>query len=155
MNKTIYLGSDHAGFKLKEKVKQWLDKEKIVYEDLGNNKFDINDDYPDYAVKVARKVSKNKSKGILLCGSAEGMCIAANKNKGIRAVNPSNAILARLSREHNDANVICLSGGGTLKPIEGLSFLKTKKLIKIFLNTKFSKAKRHTRRLNKIKRLER
>ncbi len=153
--KKIYLGADHAGFHLKEKIKLWLVKNKIAYEDLGNFKFDKNDDYPDYAKKVAQKVVKEKTKGILVCGSAEGMCIAANKIKGIRAVAPYSEKIVRLAREHNDANIICLSGGGMLKPMGSMSMIKVAKMINLFLKTAFSKAKRHQRRINKIKRLER
>ena len=153
--KKIYLGADHAGFKLKEKIKVWLVTNKIAYEDLGNFKLEKTDDYPDYAKKVAKEVVRNNSLGVLVCGSAEGMCIAANKIKGARAVNPHTSLLAKLSREHNDANIICLSGGGTIKPIPGTSFSNAKKMLEIFLNTKFSKAIRHKRRVNKIKKLER
>ena len=153
--KNIYLGADHAGFKLKEKIKLWLVKNQIAYEDLGNHKFDKNDDYPDYAAKVARRVVKEKTKGILFCGSAEGVCIAANKVKGARAVNPGDVIKTRFARDHEDANVLCLAGGETKKPQPGMSLGKSTKIIKAFLDTPFSKAKRHIRRLNKIKRMER
>lgn len=146
----VYIGSDHAGFELKEKIKKWLEKEKIKFQDMGNLKYDKSDDYPDYAAKVARAVakSKGKSRGILFCGSAEGVCIAANKVKGARAVNPATIKLALLSREHNDANIICLSGWFG-------SLATSKKMIKVFLNTKFSSAARHKRRVLKIKKLER
>ena len=153
--KKIYLGADHAGFHLKEKIKLWLVRNKIAYEDLGNHKFDKNDDYPDYAVKVAKRVVKEKTQGILLCGSAEGVCIAANKVKGVRAVNPYDAIKTKFARKHEDANILCVAGGGTKVPQPGTSLIKSAKLIKIFLNTPFSGAKRHQRRLNKIKKLER
>lgn len=150
----IYLGSDHAGFKLKEKVKCWLVKKKINFVDLGNVKLDKNDDYPDYAKKVAKAVVMNKSKGVLLCGSAEGMCIAANKVKGVRAVNPSNIVQTRLSRKHEDANILCLAGGKSKIPQPAMPFSTATRMIKIFLQTKFSKAARHKRRVNKIKRME-
>lgn len=147
MNQKIYLGSDHAGFELKEKIKHWLDKNNLAYEDLGNAVFDPDDDYPDYAGKVARKVVENKSLGILLCGSAQGMCIAANKIKGARAVIPFSLKEARLAREHNDANIICLSGWYT-------HFHRAAKMLEVFLAASFSKEPRHVRRLNKIRRLE-
>lgn len=152
--KKIYIGSDHAGFRLKEMITKWLKKNRIDYEDLGNLTYDINDDYPDYAAKVARKVARERTFGILLCGSAEGMCIAANKIKGVRAVNPSTPLLAKLSREHNNANVICLSGGGTLDPIPGQSLETATKMIKRFLDTPFSTESRHKRRVDKIVKLE-
>lgn len=154
MTKKIYLGADHAGFRLKEKIKSWLKVEKITFEDLGNLVYDKNDDYPDFAERVGRKVVKDKTKGILLCGSAEGICIAANKIKGVRAVNPQNILQAKLSRADNDANILCLAGGGMLKPIPGIPLAKAKEMILTFLRTPFSREQRHVRRLNKIKRLE-
>ena len=143
----VYLGSDHAGFKLKDKVKRWLNKNEIRYEDLGNTNYEKTDDYPDYALKVAKKVSKASSKtlGVLVCGSAQGMCIAANKVKGIRAVVPFSIKEAKLSKEHNNANIICLSGWYEKN---------TLRMLKIFLETKFSKETRHRRRVNKIKQIE-
>ncbi len=152
--KTIYLGSDHAGFALKEKVKAWLDKNRISYEDCGNLVLDKNDDYPDFAVAVGKNVVKFYSFGILFCGSAEGMCIAANKIKGVRAVNPPDILKAKLSREHNDANILCLGGGKTLQPQPGTSFATAKQMIRVFLTTPFSGAARHKRRLKKIIKLE-
>src|SRR3989338_9164341 len=106
----IYLGTDHAGFKLKEKIKRWLDAQNIAYEDLGNTIYDKKDDYPIYAERVAHAVAKGKSLGILVCGSAQGVSIAANKVPKIRAVVPFSVKEAKLSREHEDANIICLSG---------------------------------------------
>src|SRR3989344_2496426 len=88
MTKKIYLGADHAGFDLKEKIKVWLDLEKIAYDDCGNTAYNSDDDYPYFAEKVARKVVKNNGLGLLACGSAEGICMAANKLRGARAVNP-------------------------------------------------------------------
>lgn len=145
--KTIYLGADHAGFHLKEKIKQWLDKKHIPYEDVGNKKYDPVDDYPDFAVKVAQKVAKTKQLGILVCGSAQGMCIAANKIKGIRAAVPFSLKEARLAKEHNDANIICLSGWD-------MHFYKAMKMIEVFLRTPFSAEARHKRRVQKIMKLE-
>lgn len=152
--KTIYLGADHAGFDLKEKIKSWLEKKKISFIDCGNLIFDQDDDYPDFAEKVAKKAVQNKTKGILFCGSAEGMCIAANKVRDARAVAPCNPIAAKRSREHNDANILCLAGGNTLVPMLGFSALQATKTIEIFLKTNFSGEKRHVRRLRKIARME-
>ncbi len=145
--KTIYLGADHAGFDLKEKVKRWLERKQIPYGDLGNQVLNPNDDYPDYAIKVAKRIAKEKTLGVLFCGSAQGMCIAANKIKGARATVPFSIKEARLAREHNDANVICLSGWY-------YHFHKATKLIEVFLNTEFSKEERHVRRIKKIRKLE-
>lgn len=144
----LYLGADHAGFKLKEQIKTFLDNLKVEYQDLGNLVLDKDDDYPDFGYKVAKAVSaKKSSKGILVCGSSYGVCIVANKVKGIRAVSIDTVNNARLSREHNDANVLCLSGWDT-------SLIKAKKIIKTWLKTKFSEKPRHRRRLNKIKEIE-
>ena len=136
-------------------MKKWLKEEGIGFVDLGNKKLDLKDDYPDFAKNVGQAVVKTGSWGVLVCGSAEGMCIAANKIAGVRAVAPYSKLTARLSREHNDANIVCLSGGGTLKPIGGFSFRKARKITKIFLETEFSGEERHVRRLKKIKKMER
>lgn len=145
--KTIYLGSDHAGFQLKEKLKVWLLKKKINFVDLGNTKLDKKDDYPDYAKKVSKAVVEEKSKGILFCGSGQGMCMVANKIKGVRAGVVTNLREARLIREHNNANVLCLSGW---EMKDQLAY----RIVNKFLNTKFSKNVRHKRRVNKIKKME-
>ncbi len=146
--KPIYIGADHAGFQLKEKLKKWLDHKKVPYVDMGNKVLDQKDDYPDFAISLARNVVAEKSLGILVCGSAQGMCIAANKIKGARAVIPYSMKEARLSKEHNNANIICLSGWFT-------HLHKAKRMIEIFLTTHFSKEPRHVRRVEKIKKLER
>ena len=139
----VYLGADHAGFKLKEKIKKYFDKMGITYWDLGG-KGEEGDDYPDYAFKVAEKVVKDKnSKGILICGTGTGMVIAANKIKGVRAAAAYDEYSARMAREHNDANILCLRG-------RHFSNEKNLKLVKIWLNAKFSGAKRHIRRIRKI-----
>ena len=140
--KKIFLSSDHAGFKLKEKIKLSLDKKKIKYIDMGpfsNDKVD----YPDYAHKVAKKVKTNKDYlGILVCGSGIGMSIVANRHKNIRAAQCFNLKSTKLSRLHNDANIITLG-----------SRLLTKKnalnCVSVFLNTKFEGG-RHTKRIKKI-----
>jgi len=150
MNKRkIFLGSDHAGFKLKQKVIKYLSKKlNVDFLDLGNTKYQKNDDYPDYAFKVGKAVAKNKgSTGILICGSSQGVAIASNKIKEIRATPVFNSKQAKQVREHNDANVLCLSGWQTKEK-------DAEKIINTFLKTRFSKASRHKRRINKIKRLE-
>jgi len=145
--KKIYIAADHAGFELKEKLKTWLDHHQIEHEDLGNKVLDPNDDYPDFAAKLARKVVKEGTSGILVCGSGIGMSIAANKVKGARAADPISFKEARLAREHNDANIICLSGWFN-------RYHYSTKLLKRFLNTPFTKDARHVRRLAKIKKIE-
>lgn len=144
----IYLGADHRGFSLKEKIKLWLDKKNVQYEDMGNTIPDPKDDYPDFAEKVARKVIKENTFGILICGSSQGVCVAANKIKGIRAVTPYNIKEARVAREHVDANIICLADWF-------VHFHEATKMIEVFLTTPFSEAERHIRRLNKISKIER
>ena len=143
---TIYLSADHAGFKLKEQIKKYLEK-KYNVSDLGAFKFEKTDDYPDFAAKVAKKVSVG-GMGILFCGSSHGVCIAANKIRGARAVAVSNIRDAKLTREHNDANVLCLSGWN-------LKLDAAKKIIDAWLKTEFSGEERHARRVGKIKQLER
>ena len=152
---TIYLGADHAGFRLKEAVKPYLRSLGVAFKDLGAHRFVKTDDYPVYAAKIARAVAKSKSRGILFCGSSFGMCIAANKIKGSRAVSVNNVIDAKLVRLHNDANVLCLSGGGTLDKLSpGLKPELAKKIIKTFLFTVFSNEERHRRRIKQIAALE-
>jgi len=144
---TIYLGADHAGFKLKESLKKFLTKQKISFQDLGNAKYDGDDDYPDFGKKVAEAVAKHGGKGVLICGSSYGVCIVANKKRGIRAVSISTAKDAQLARQHNDANILCLSGW-ELRPEYAAKILMT------FLKTKDSRAVRHVRRLRKIREYE-
>jgi len=145
----LYLGSDHAGFKIKEELKKYFDQKKIKYQDLGNTEYDPRDDYPDYGLKVAKKVarSQGKDKGILLCGNAQGICITANKVKGVRAVTGYSVYAAKSSRQDDDANILCLAGRA-LKPAE------VKKIVKAWLETKFSGAVRHKRRLKRLAEIE-
>jgi len=139
----VIIASDHAGLRLKEKVKKYLARKKIEYEDLGTESF-TSVDYPDYALKVAEKVVKNKNtRGILVCGTGTGMTIAANKVKGIRAVAAYDAYSAKMSRMDNDTNVLGLRG-------RFFPFEKIKKIITVWLDTPFSGEKRHKRRIKKI-----
>jgi len=143
----IYLGADHGGFSFKEKIKEFLKELKIEYQDLGNLKFEPGDDFIDYAVAVAKKVIETNGKGILFCTNGEGMCIAANKVKGVRAVSPTSKKAAQRAREDLDSNILCI-GEHTL------SFKEAKKIIKIWLETEFFHKDRYIRRLEKIKKLE-
>ena len=140
--KKIFISSDHAGYKLKEVIKTYLSKKKLSYFDLGPNN-DDRVDYPDFAHKVARRVKTNKNNvGILVCGSGMGMSIVANRHKNIRAAQCFNLKSTKLSRLHNDANIITLG-----------SRLLTKKnalnCVSVFLNTKFEGG-RHAKRIKKI-----
>ena len=140
--KKIFISSDHAGYKLKEEIKSLLSKKKISFLDIGPHN-DNRVDYPDFAHKVARRVKANKNNiGILVCGSGMGMNIAANRHKNIRAAQCFNLKSTKLSRLHNDANIITLG-----------SRLLSKKLalscVIAFLNTKFEGG-RHLKRIKKI-----
>jgi len=140
--KKVSLASDHAGFNLKERIKKFLTKKKIKVIDLGP-KNNNSVDYPDYAKKVARNVSSKKSNmGILVCGSGTGMAMSANKFKKIRAALCYNKSSTRLSRLHNNANIMALGSRLTKKA-------NAMKLVSIFLNTKFEGG-RHLRRVKKI-----
>lgn len=144
----IYLGADHAGFKLKEKIKKYFDKKGIEFEDLGNYKLQKEDDYPDFGDKVAKAVAKNsEATGILICGSSFGVCMVANKTKGIRAASIKTTKDAKLARNDDHANVMCLSGWS-------LKFMVAKRLIKSWMNTPYSTEKRHVRRVGKITKIE-
>lgn len=143
----IAIGADHAGFKLKEHIKKFLEKKGYSYVDVGAYTDKIISDYPDYAKKVAQHVVKDKDKGIIICGTGIGSCIAANKIKKIRAALCHDTKTARLSREHNDANVLCL-GQRTTKKEAAL------KIVTVWLKTRASKSIRHNRRIRKISALE-
>ena len=140
--KKIFISSDHAGYRLKEQIKKYLKTKKIVCFDLGpssNKKVD----YPIYAHKLAKRVKTSKKNvGILVCGSGTGMCITANKHKNIRAAQCFSTKSTKLSRLHNDANVITLGERLINKKI-------AMKCINVFLKTKFEGG-RHLKRVKKI-----
>ena len=140
--KTVCIASDHAGFNLKENIKNYLIDKSVSVFDLGpynNNSVD----YPDYAKKLGNRIKSNKSDvGILVCGSGTGMAISANKIKTIRAAVCYNLRSTRLSRQHNNANVISLGARLTKKKL-------SLKLVETFLMTKFEGG-RHLRRVKKI-----
>jgi len=140
--KKIYISSDHAGYNLKEQIKNKF-KKKYYFEDLGTDNSKVSVNYPDYAHKLCKKVGKNsKNMGILVCGSGMGMSMAANKHKKIRAAVCYSLKNTKLSRLHNNANIITLGSRLTKKNI---AF----KCIEIFVNTKFEDG-RHKKRVNKI-----
>lgn len=142
----IFIGADYHGFAKKMELIPYLTEfhnEFIKVEDLGTND-DSQNDYNDPAMAVAQAVKKNKgSYGILLCGSAHGVCIQANRFKGIRAINASTEKSAKLGREHDDANVICLSA-------EMIDIEKMKKILYTFFHTKFGNEERRVRRIHKL-----
>lgn len=144
----IYLGSDHRGFELKENLKEYLKRGGVKVEDCGADVYDQEDDYVDYAQSVAQKVSENKeTKGILICGSAHGVDIVANRFKKVRSIIGYNCDVVIQGREHEDANVLCL-------PSEWINQEEAQDMVKVFLETQFSGEQRHQRRLEKLKNLE-
>ena len=141
MNKLV-IGADHAGYELKEKLKAYLEKKGFEIEDKGAYSTD-SVDYPDFAHAVASIISIDKTRtGILLCGSANGVAITANKHAGIRAAICWSEEIAKLARLHNDANIICI-------PARFVSEKLAESMTDIFLSTTFE-AGRHQRRVEKI-----
>jgi ribose 5-phosphate isomerase B len=144
----IYIGADHRGFELKEELKRRLTNDGIEVEDLGNETLDPADDYVDYAKAVAQTVANDsESKGILICGSGVGVDMAANKVKGARSCLVFDQKRAIQSREHEDANILCL-GSDILIADDAYE------IVKVFIQTPFSGEERHIRRLNKLKELD-
>jgi ribose 5-phosphate isomerase B len=143
----ISLGADHAGYELKEKIKQHLQRNEVEIQDEGTNSAE-SVDYPDFARKVAHDVSERRADlGILVCGSGIGMAISANKVAGIRAANVTSEYEAQMSREHNDANVLAL-GSRILKEDDAF------RIVDKWLATSFAGG-RHERRVEKIAVIER
>lgn len=141
----IAIGADHAGYLLKETIKEYFNENQLQFKDYGTFKVD-SCDYPEYAYKVCQAIINGEADlGVLVCGTGIGMCITANKNKGIRAALAYNEETAQLSRLHNDANVLCL-GGRILEEEEAL------KIVRVWLNTSFEGG-RHQARLNLISQL--
>ncbi len=141
----IVLGSDHAGFELKADLRDYLVEQNIAIFDMGVAE-EIPADYPEIARAVAEKISQKEfERGILICGSGIGMSIVANRFPGVRAALCHDLYTARMSREHNDANIICLAaaGGGAELP----------RILDAFMNTGFEGG-RHERRLAKIRNIE-
>ena len=145
----IYTAGDHAGFRLKEKLKSWLEKKGHRVIDLGPFKYNSRDDYPDFVIPLAKKVARDKnSRGIIMAGSGQGEIIAANRVKGARAIlfyggNPN---ILKFSRAHNNSNILSM----------GARFLnekQVKRAITVWLKAPFSNAARHKRRLKKVDRL--
>lgn len=140
----IVIASDHGGFEMKEQLVNWLIENSIEVEDLGNSVYDALDDYPVFAAAVATRISnKEADKGIVLCGSGVGACIAANKFNGVRASVCHDTYSAKQGVEHDDMNVLCLGAR-----IIGIALAK--ELVWGFVNTNFSNEERHLRRLQKV-----
>lgn len=143
----IALGSDHAGWEMKEDLKLYLEKRGHEVRDLGTNSPDAVD-YPDYALAVARAVAGGKAeRGVMVCGTGIGSSITTNKIPGIRAALCHNVYTAKMSRSHNDANLLCLGE----RVIDRQS---AREIVEVWLATSFSTALRHARRVKKIKKIE-
>jgi ribose 5-phosphate isomerase B len=143
----IYIGADHRGFILKETLKEDLRSKGYYVTDLGGKSADSGDDYTDIAIKLGEKVVLEKALGILICGSGVGVSIAANKVYGIRAALCTSVKQARLAREDDDANVLCLSGDLIDEEV-------AREISGVFIETVFSSEERHIRRIQKINQYE-
>lgn len=144
--KGIYIGADHGGFELKNKIIEKLRNDDWKVTDL-TGKYNSEDDYPDIAFKVGEKVAMEKALGILVCKSGAGVCVAANKVDGVRASMAVNSRQARKSREDDDINVLCLSANY-------VSDEENMEIIDAFLGAVFASEERFIRRINKIKKYE-
>lgn len=144
----IYLAADHAGFESKERLKKFLSKKGIPVTDLGAMEFDTNDDYPTYALTLAEKVAQTpKSRGILLCGSGQGVCIAANKVPSIRAALAWDVLSAKSARGDDNANILCVPG-------RALTDRDREKIVIAWITEPFSNLSRHKRRIRQITQYE-
>ena len=144
---TIYLGADHAGWALKEQIKVALQAQGHKVSDQGNLKPEEDDDYPDYAKRVALMMKKNKdSRGLLFCDSGQGMVMAANRFKHLRAAFAHNDASVEQARQDEDINVLCLMARDS-------SLKQAENFIKIFLESKFKAIPRYKRRIQKLKNL--
>jgi ribose 5-phosphate isomerase B len=142
LTRPVAIGSDHAGFVYKTELVKWLNQKGIQVADMGVYE-DKSVDYPDYAHPVAHSVENGETAfGILLCGSANGVCMTANKHQGIRAALCWNSDVARLVRQHNNANIICL-------PARFIALELAKNLVDIFMETPFEGG-RHAQRVEKM-----
>ena len=143
MKETIYLGADHAGYDATEAIKEYLQSAGHEIVDMGNDHQVPDDDYPDFGYAVAKRVTTDpNSRGIVACGNAQGICIVANKVRGIRCALCWDTTTARLARQHNDANVVSLG-----ERVIGLETAKD--IVRVFLTTNFDGG-RHQIRIDKI-----
>ena len=142
----IFIGSDHGGYNLKEKIKEVFSSSGYEFEDMGTTSTE-SCDYPVFAQKVAQKVQQTNGRGILVCGTGIGMSIASNKFKGIRSALCYDTFSARMTREHNDSNILCLGERVTGQDL-------ALDIVKIWLDTPFSNGERHKKRIDLIKQIE-
>lgn len=144
----VYLATDHGGYDLKGILRSWLEEQGYIVEDMGAYSLDPQDDYPDFIIPLARKISSEPdSLGIISGRSGNGEAIAANKIKGVRAAVCINEEMARKAKEHNNANILSLGA-------DYMSAEEAKNIVKAFLETPFSNEERHIRRIDKIRAIE-
>lgn len=144
----LFIASDHGGYNLKKRLIRFIKNElKLKVEDVGPKSYVETDDYPDYAIPLAKKVVKTKGRGIVICRNGVGVCIAANKVKGIRAGIGYNLMAAETMMQHDNTNVLCLAA-------KALTEDHAMIVVKKWLQSEFSGEKRHVRRLKKVERLE-
>lgn len=145
----IFIGADHRGFKLKEEIKKYLEVQKIPFKDMGAFELSPDDDYPDFALAVAKEVAENPeaNRGILLCGTGIGVDIAANKIKGALSALVWNPEVAKTALSHNGANIISM-------PADYLNVSEAIEIVNAWLNAPVLKEERHQRRLKKIEEIE-
>ncbi|HUW24665.1 MAG TPA: RpiB/LacA/LacB family sugar-phosphate isomerase [Patescibacteria group bacterium] len=143
----IYLGADHRGYGLKEKIKTWLKGWEYEFEDLGNDRLDSEDDYPDFAIKVAKKLGKEGNFGVLVCESGVGMDIVANRFPKVRCGLGFSQQQIRLAKRDDNINCLTLAA-------DFVSDDDAKAIIQIFLETQFSKGEKYLRRLKKIEKIK-
>lgn len=144
----IYLACDHGGFKLKEILKKEFDNVGLQYMDLGAYEYNENDDYPDFSIPASKKISENPSdRAILMCRSGVGEVIVANKFRNVRAGLSWNSEHAKKSREDDNTNVLAL-------PSDYITEQEAKDIVGIWLNTEFTQAERHVRRLKKVSEID-
>lgn len=149
MTPPVALGADHGGFDLKSELLPWLKLQGYDVEDLGAHSFDPEDDYPDFAELVGSAVASGRAeRGVLICGSGVGACIAANKIPGVRACPCHDSYSAHQGVEHDDMNILCL-GARIIGPA------LAKELVTAFLGARFTGEERHRRRLGKTLAIER
>ncbi|PIQ69981.1 ribose-5-phosphate isomerase [Candidatus Shapirobacteria bacterium CG03_land_8_20_14_0_80_40_19] len=143
----IYLGADHRGYDLKEKIKKWLKDKRYEFVDFGNDKLDQEDDYPDFALKVIRKIKKEGDFGILFCGSGVGMDILANRFSHIRCGLGFVSQQIRIAKR--DDNINCL-----VLPADFSTETEARTIIEMFLETNFAEGEKYLRRLKKIEKIK-
>ena len=145
---TIYIGADHAGWELKEGLEDYLKEQAYEVVDMGNQNLVQDDDYPKFGHAVAKRVVTDEgSHGIVICGNAQGICIVANKVKGVRAATGFNSDVAKSARSDDNSNILCLPG-------RHMTFEEAKEIVDMWLNTEFSGEERHIRRLKEVEDIE-